>query len=480
MVEHGGATVEWVSGYVGDPLKLATEYRAAYGLASSTWCASSGAAGSPESSTAPEMLSAVFAEDEALGRVAGGAWRVFVSLPGLTPGATYCVALVARSASGTGTSTQVEFTSGAPSATLLFTMELIPDGVTGVTLHASVDADGLQTEYDVVYGSIDSLWCMSSGSMGSPEHSTSPQVLPGEPWWRSYPGEATVSGLSPGAEYCAEFVARNLSTASSELVDFIAGAAWGWGSPQDIGSTTAQVWGVVYSTGLPSEYHVAYGLASSTWCESSGKSGSPEHLTPETSYVSPERLVVSLNGLTPATGYCERLVASDVWGSDVTHQEAFTTLSAAQAPVSQSVGGQVSAPVATPLTHLTISPESFVAANRGSSSAHMVPREHGTGATVRYRLGEAATVTFRVRRLEQGRAVKGGRCVIQTRKNRRARACTLARLLRGSFLIVGKAGSDSFHFTGRFDGKTLSPGRYLLVATAQDSSPVTAGFRIVR
>jgi hypothetical protein len=430
--------------------------------------------------TPPKMLSAVLAEDEAEGGYSEGAWRVGAELKGLTPGATYCVELVATNASGTGVSAQVDFTSGAPSASITLTGPLMPEGLTAVLLLGRVEPDGLKTEYDAAYGPIDSPWCLSSGSAGSPEDSTPPQPVTGPL------AEADMRALTPGAEYCAEFVARNLSVASSAQIDFTAGAPWGGGSPQDIGATTAQVLGVVWGGDDTSEYHVEYGLASSTWCKNSGVSGSPEHSTPPTTPPPAESIVVSLAGLTPATAYCEKLVATDDWGSDPTLLESFTTLGLTTLGTSGELDFPVVSPsIATPvasqaLSDLVIVPGSFVATDRGASIARTVVREHRTGATVRYRLDAAVGVTFTLRRVERGRAVKGGRCVTPTSENRHARACTLARELAGSFSIASKTGSNSFHFTGRFDGKTLSPGQYLLVASpATGGKPVAAYFRIV-
>lgn len=56
--------------------------------------------------------------------------------------------------------------------------------------------------------------------------------------------------------------------------------------------------------------------------------------------------------------------------------------------------------------------------------------------------------------------------------------------MRGSFTHKGKAGSNSFKFTGRVGGKSLKPGRYQLVAVATAGSSKStlkqANFKIVR
>jgi Ca2+-binding RTX toxin-like protein len=120
----------------------------------------------------------------------------------------------------------------------------------------------------------------------------------------------------------------------------------------------------------------------------------------------------------------------------------------------------------------------FQSAGRGASIAAPV------GGRVTYRLSEAARVTFTVRRLVAGRR-RGRRCVRASPRLRRARRCTRQLRVRGSFTHSGKAGANSFRFTGRLRGRRLRPGRYLLVAVPVDSdgrrgAQRTAPFRIVR
>jgi hypothetical protein len=129
---------------------------------------------------------------------------------------------------------------------------------------------------------------------------------------------------------------------------------------------------------------------------------------------------------------------------------------------------------------IAFSTSTFAAAPRGASVAQ---RGVPVGATVSYRLSEAATVTFIVERQSAGRRV-GRRCVKPTRTNRRRPRCTRYVRVRGSFVHRGKAGRNSFKFTGRLAGRKLSPARYRLVGIAKDaagnvSAPERATFRIV-
>ncbi len=83
------------------------------------------------------------------------------------------------------------------------------------------------------------------------------------------------------------------------------------------------------------------------------------------------------------------------------------------------------------------------------------------GTTIRYRLTEPATVTFRVRR-------KGAR-----------------KPLKGSFAHKGKAGANKLRFTGRLRRKKLRRGSYVMSATSKDAAGNVAKvkrlrFRIVK
>ena len=119
-------------------------------------------------------------------------------------------------------------------------------------------------------------------------------------------------------------------------------------------------------------------------------------------------------------------------------------------------GGGTGADVLPPaLSRFGLSRSRFAAAGRGGSIAAKV------GTTVRYRLTEAATVTFRVRR-------KGAR-----------------KPLKGSFAHKGKTGANALRFTGRLRRKKLKRGSYVMSATSKDAAGNVAKvkrlrFRIVK
>ena len=95
----------------------------------------------------------------------------------------------------------------------------------------------------------------------------------------------------------------------------------------------------------------------------------------------------------------------------------------------------------------------------------------GQGAQVRYTLSEPTKVGFSVQRETPGHRDNNGGCVANTALNRLAKTCT--RLIAvDSFVIIGKAGVNNFHFAGRLANKLdprslahkLDPGRYWLLA----------------
>ncbi len=145
---------------------------------------------------------------------------------------------------------------------------------------------------------------------------------------------------------------------------------------------------------------------------------------------------------------------------------------------SLAVGTIVNDDVPPRITRYSISPKTFRAAARGASAAARPP----VGTTVRFRLSQAATVTFHVQRAARGRRV-GGRCAAPRRSNRGRRACVRYVTLRGSFKVAGKAGANVLRFTGRLRGRRLGPARYKLVAQAGNSLGRSAArairFRIV-
>jgi len=106
------------------------------------------------------------------------------------------------------------------------------------------------------------------------------------------------------------------------------------------------------------------------------------------------------------------------------------------------------------------------------------------GATIRFTLSEAATVTLRFDHVLRG-VKRRGRCVARTRRNRHRRPCARYLPVAGSVVVTGSEGPNSLHFDARVDGKLLTFGAYRLRARARDSAgnlgkTVVAAFRVLR
>lgn len=103
--------------------------------------------------------------------------------------------------------------------------------------------------------------------------------------------------------------------------------------------------------------------------------------------------------------------------------------------------------------------------------------------TISYTLNTTASVTFALTVATPGRKV-GGRCVKQTSKNKSHARCTLTTPVNGTITVQGKAGANTFTFTGTIGGHTLAPGSYQLTAIpsagGHTGTPQTVKFTLVR
>jgi hypothetical protein len=169
-------------------------------------------------------------------------------------------------------------------------------------------------------------------------------------------------------------------------------------------------------------------------------------------------------------------------------QGASTDIGAHEVPVAgggsgASSGGAVTADKTKPVTsQLDVRPDAFAAlSGRGSSLISAKRKKAKKGATVNYRLSEAATVTFTVERRARGRK-RGRRCIAGRKKGKR---CNTYKKVKGSFTHSGRPGTNTLRFSGRLARKPLRPGSYRLVGVARDAAgnkgtAVRTGFRIVR
>jgi acid phosphatase type 7 len=132
------------------------------------------------------------------------------------------------------------------------------------------------------------------------------------------------------------------------------------------------------------------------------------------------------------------------------------------------------------ISRLRVVPRRFTVGPRGRNRKPRNSARRGT--TFRYRLSEAATVKFTIRRRSKGRQV-GGRCSAQTRKNLARQPCI--RYTRvGRFTQAGVAGANRRRFRGRIGRRQLRPGAFRADLIATDASgsrsaPQSVRFTIV-
>lgn len=135
------------------------------------------------------------------------------------------------------------------------------------------------------------------------------------------------------------------------------------------------------------------------------------------------------------------------------------------------------APLAA-LTKLRLAPSALSTVARGRTRA---------GTRVRFTLNLDAAVRFTVQRRSTGRRVRHGAkttCDRSTASNRRKPSCTRYAAVSGSVARSGRAGANTFRFSGRMNGRRLARGRYRLVAVptagGRAGHAVTVAFRVVR
>jgi hypothetical protein len=127
----------------------------------------------------------------------------------------------------------------------------------------------------------------------------------------------------------------------------------------------------------------------------------------------------------------------------------------------------------------------------GAAQSHRTWRENTShnrkpplGTTFSYTLNREATVQLLFRQRLRGRRVKG-KCVAQTKRNRKKPACTRT-ITRGQLSSTGHVGNNKLSFRGRISpSKKLRPGDYTVIftatsAAAQPSTPQRLRFTIVR
>ena len=310
-VQSTGATTSTVQGDV-NPQGLSTTYAASYDIATSTWCTSFGASGSPAHTTTAQSLSFTDSNSH----------FVSVDLSGLTAGTNYCAALTATNSSGTTVGSTTQFTQGVPAAT---TDDVVSTSGTTATVDGEVEPSGQATNYQVQYDLQSSTWCTSN--TGSPAHTTTAQSLAATDG-TFHNVSVALTGLTAGTQYCVQMIATNPSgSGTGGQIQFTAGAPFAQTFDAISSSATqAVVEGNVDPSGQTTTYQVQYDLASSVWCTAG--TGSPAHTTAaqtlgatDTSF---HDVSVNLSGLTGGTQYCAQLTAANTSATAVGGQVQFT------------------------------------------------------------------------------------------------------------------------------------------------------------
>ena len=187
----------------------------------------------------------------------------------------------------------------------------------------------------------------------------------------------------------------------------------------------------------------------------------------------------AVSGFAPGSTVHFRVVATNSSGTTFGSDQVFTTASSTTPAVTPGVTPPGAVPRAPAISGLELTPRAFRAARNGPSA--LTGRQRGS--QVSFTMSERANVAFSVQRRSTGRRFNQD-CRRETRRNRGRPRCTLYRTLTGKFTVTGRAGANSFRFTGRVNGHKLRAGHYRLVAVPSANGLMgrraRAGFRITR
>lgn len=122
------------------------------------------------------------------------------------------------------------------------------------------------------------------------------------------------------------------------------------------------------------------------------------------------------------------------------------------------------------LSKLAASPTKFRAASRGATlrAANTRPKakrgQKPIGSLLSFESTDAGELRLNAFSALKGRKSKTGRCGKPSRANAKGKRCTYYKRVSRTATTAIAAGNNSFYFTGRWNGKKLRPGKYLLVA----------------
>jgi hypothetical protein len=120
----------------------------------------------------------------------------------------------------------------------------------------------------------------------------------------------------------------------------------------------------------------------------------------------------------------------------------------------------------------------------GLQAAKKKKKKAPLGTTLKFVLDQKSKTAVDLRRASKGATV-GGVCVKRTKKLKRRKTCTRWLPITGGGTFAGQIGPNELKFSGRVNGKKLSPGKYQFVIVANTSggspaAPVAKSFSIVR
>jgi CSLREA domain-containing protein len=234
------------------------------------------------------------------------------------------------------------------------------------------------------------------------------------------------------------------------------------GDATEVTSRGATLRASVTPNGHATTYHFEYGTTTAYGSSTAGRDAGRG--------VSATNVSAAIRGLTPATTYHVRVVASSSEGTTGGADKTFTTPASA-APVFMSA---------------SITPRTFAVNPRGKREVPVraaARRRTPLGTRFRYRLSEDARVVFTIARAQPGRKV-GRRCVKPRRGGARGRPCTRY-VVVGRFAAQAKAGANTKTFSGRIGRRALKPATYRATLVAKDtagnaSTPKRLSFKVVR
>ncbi len=164
------------------------------------------------------------------------------------------------------------------------------------------------------------------------------------------------------------------------------------------------------------------------------------------------------------------------------------TVPAAKSPTTSSLPPTPVAPHAAPaLSGLRVSPGHASLAGRKANGKCVKPTSRNAGRPrctrsieleISYRLSAPDAITGTLTLKIAGRDVNG-RCVKTGNRNKRHPSCTRLVTMPGSISRTGKAGANTFMLAGKFAGRTLGAGTYVLTVIPAGGRAEQVSFTIV-